>query len=128
VAFPVDQVWRVLPAVFDSLGIPVTLLEPARRVIGNPGFKAHRRLGAAALSRYIDCGQAQSFPSADTYDVHLAVHTQLSAGDAGTATVATMLQASARPMSYGGDYARCSSKGTLESAIATAVKGRLQRR
>jgi hypothetical protein len=126
VAFPIDAVWRVLPAVFDSLGIPVTTLEPARRSLGNPGFKAHKQLGRTPLSRYIDCGQAQSFPSADTYDVHLSVLTQLQPTEAGTTTVVTLVQAAARPMTYGGDYARCSSKGSLEARIADAVKARLK--
>jgi hypothetical protein len=128
VALPIDEVWRVLPAVFDSLAIPVATLEPARRAIGNPGFKAHKQLGRTPLSRYIDCGQAQSFPSADTYDVHLSVLTQVAAGESGVTTVSTLVQASARPMTVSGDYSRCSSKGTLEARIVDAVKARLQRR
>src|SRR3954467_3623505 len=35
-----DQVWRVLPLVFDSLGISVQTLDPVRHAIGNPAFAA----------------------------------------------------------------------------------------
>src|SRR5690348_4337675 len=37
--FPVDKVWRILPAAFDSLGIPVARIDPASKVMGNDGLK-----------------------------------------------------------------------------------------
>src|SRR5690349_16319289 len=53
VAFPLQQVWRVLPAVFDSLGIPITDVDPAQHVIGSSGFKARNRLKNVPLSKFI---------------------------------------------------------------------------
>src|SRR4051812_41608986 len=57
-AFAPDQVFRVLPNVLDSLGIPVAMLEPSKRSIGNPAFKIRQRIKGTPLSRYIDCGSS----------------------------------------------------------------------
>jgi hypothetical protein len=125
VAFAPDQVWAVLPAIYDSLGVPVETVDPTRRLIGNLGFKAHQKLGKTSLSKYIDCGRTQGFPSADSYDVHMVITTQVQPGDQGTSTVSTFVEAAARPMAYSGEYVKCSSLGLMESAINNAVRARL---
>src|SRR6185369_5080988 len=77
VAYPVDRVWLVLPAVFDSLGIVLTDFDEKTHVIGNAGMKAHKALGKVSLGTYIDCGATQGFPSADSYDIQMSVMTQI---------------------------------------------------
>jgi hypothetical protein len=125
-AYPVDQVWRVLPGVLDSLGIPITVSDAAKHLIGNEGLNLRRRLGNTNLDRFIDCGNTQGAPSATTYDVHLAVRTTVSADPAGS-TLSTTVSAMAKPVSFSGDYVRCSSTGVLESRIADGVRTRLRR-
>jgi hypothetical protein len=125
--YTADAIWNVMPSVFDSLGIAVGTLDPDTRVIGNTALKVHGRLGSVALSKYIDCGQTQAFPSADTYDVHLSVLTQVSPGKGNTATVATVVEAVARPAQFKGDYSRCETKGELEARIPRIVTARLQK-
>ena len=71
--YAADAVWRILPSVFDSVGITVTSIDQAGKTIGNPGFKIRQRLGKAPLSRYLDCGNTQIGPNADSYDVMLSV-------------------------------------------------------
>src|SRR4051812_49889790 len=66
VAFPMDKVWRILPSVYDSLGMAITDLDPATHTVGNGGFKVHKTLGKVNLSKYIDCGNTQAYPSAET--------------------------------------------------------------
>lgn len=127
VPFPLDRVWAALPGVFDSLGIPINELDATRHVMGNSGFKAHKRLGKVALSKMIDCGSTQGFPSADEYDVHLSVLSQVEPDKAGPTSIATRVEAAARPMAFPGAYAKCSTKGTLEAAIVNAVTRRLER-
>ena len=126
VAFPPDAVWSILPAVYDSLGIPVSTIDPSRRIIGNPGFKAHQRLGKTSLGRYIDCGKAQGFPSADSYDIYLSITSHIQPGTTSSSTtLSTLLEAAGRPMAFSGEYAKCSTLGTLESAINDAVRKKL---
>ncbi len=119
-----DAVWRVLPAVYDSVAIPVTTLNQAGRSIGNAGFNIRRRLGKTALTRLIDCGSTQGGPSADTYDIRFAITTELRASGTGTDLITTV-DAMGRPAAFSGEYIRCSSNGVLEGRIADLVKQQL---
>lgn len=122
---PLDEVWRILPAAYDSLAIPPTSLDAANHVVGNAGLKVRGRLGNVPLTRYLDCGDSQGAPSAETYEIHLSIFTQVQPGRSGTATVATTVQASGRPVAFSGEYVRCASKGVLESRLVDRLKAQL---
>jgi hypothetical protein len=124
---PLDQVWRVLPAVYDSLAIPLTTLDAANHVIGNAGIKLRGRLGNIPLTRYLDCGDTQGTPSAETYEIHLSVFTQVQPGTSGTTTVATTVQARGRPVAFSGEYVRCPSNGALELRLVNTLNAHLPR-
>jgi len=125
VAAAPDQVWKTLPYVLDSLGIPVNILEAGRRTIGNSGFNVRGRLKGVALSRYIDCGGAtQMGPNADSYSVNLQFLIEVKPADAGSSIVTTM-QAMAKPITYAQDYSACSSKGVLEAKVSELVAAKL---
>lgn len=119
----VEEAWRALPAAYAAAGIEIARSDAALRVIGNPGFRVRRRLGDTAISRYLDCGNAQGGPSADSYEVHFSVLSELSAEAAGRTTLTTVVDAVARPVNFSGDPVRCFSKGVLETRIANAVTG-----
>ena len=123
--YTVQQVWRVLPQVFDSLGIPIGVLDPAAYQVGNSGYKLRRQLGGVPLSRYFNCGETQIGPNADSYEVYLRAMAQVNANPDGTATIATTMDAAARPMAFAQDYTRCSSTGQLEARILEATRRRL---
>ncbi|MGQ0814495.1 MAG: hypothetical protein ACT4O1_08510 [Gemmatimonadota bacterium] len=125
VKLPLDQVWQVLPSVFEAIPIKIEQLDQRTRVIGNPNLKLRGRLGKVQLSRYIDCGSAQGGPSADSYDVLLSVVTQAQAADPASTTVSTIVQAVARPINFSGDYMRCSTTGGLEAHISKLLNERL---
>jgi hypothetical protein len=121
-------VWAVLPAVYDSLHIPRSQVDEATHVLGNTGLKLRRRLGTIPLSRLLECGSAQGGPSADTYEVFLSILTTVQPGtEAGTAFVATTIDAQARPVSFAGEYVRCGSKGELEQRVLNSLKWELLR-
>lgn len=120
----VEQGWRVLPAVYEAVGIPIMTADAARHAVGNDGYDLRRQLGKTPLSRYIDCGQTQIGSSADTYQVHLAVHTQIAAGASGNAQVSTLVEAMAKPVTFNQDYSRCTSTGRLEQRIADEIRTR----
>ena len=122
--FTPDAVWRILPAVFDSLGIPVSTLDPVKRSIGNTGFAARRRLKNTPLSRFFDCGQTQLGPNADDYDMRLTVISEVHPSEGGT-TVTTVVEASARPVNYAQEYSNCPSRGALEQRIIDVLRARL---
>jgi hypothetical protein len=125
--FAIAKVWAALPIAMDSLGIPVSQLDPATHLIGNSGFKIRQRLGKTNLSKYLDCGQTQIGPNADSYDVQLTVMMGLqSAGEAST-RVSTTVSAMAKPILYNQGYSGCSTKGELETRLLNIVKAQLQR-
>ena len=122
VAGSLDKLWAALPAVYDSVGIPVSTVDAASHLIGNRGLQIRRELGGAPLSRYIDCGYAQGRPSADFYDVNLSVTTQLESQDSGTIRVVTTVDAVGRPVLFTGEYNHCGTKGALESKISSLLE------
>jgi len=125
VGYPIDAVWRALPFAYDSLKIPLTTLDPKTHHIGNEGMKIRQRLGNVLLSKYIDCGQAQIGPSADSYDVYLNVTTTLNARSGAETEISTIVESAAKPLNFGQDYTRCTSKGTIENAISAIVAAKL---
>jgi len=122
-----DAVWRIMPSVFDSLGVPVATIDPAGRVIGHPGYNTRQRLGKAPLSRYLDCGNSQIGLSADSYDVFLTVLTTVRADGTDGAALSTVVEAKARPVTYNQAYSNGSSKGGIERRIAELVNAKLAR-
>ena len=119
---PVGVVWRALRTAYDSLASPVTRVDEATRVIANDGLKLRRRLGTVALTRYLDCGSAQAGPNAETYEVHLAVVTQLRPDSANATIATTAVQASARPVLFAGEFVACASTGELERSIESMLR------
>ena len=114
---PIDAMWQALPAVYDSLGIPRTTIDPASHSIGNAGMQIRRQLGKVRLSKYLDCGAAQQGPSADSYDVHLKVMTNLQSQPSGHTQVTTTVDAMAKPVMLTGEYSRCASTGEIELKV-----------
>lgn len=126
VGLPLEQLWRALPAAYQALGIPVGHQEAATHVIGSPDFKVRRRLASVPLTRYFECGRTQDGPNAETYELHLSVLTQLRPAATGGTTVSTTIQALARPVTFVGEFARCTSTGALEARIVETLKGQVQ--
>ncbi len=127
IALPLEQVWRALPMVFDSLEVPVSLVDPAGHVFGNEGVRIRKRIGGAAISRYFDCGTTQIGPNADSYDVFLVLLTTLQAGPANTTTITITAEASARPVARSQPYNSCASRATLNARVVELLKRQAMR-
>ena len=98
VAATPDQVWRLLPGVLDSLGIPVNVLDAGKKTIGNSGFNMRGRLKSVPLSRYIDCGNSTGIgPNADSYQVNLEFVVEVQPADAGARRSAQRFRPWANP-------------------------------
>ncbi len=128
VPYTVEQVWRVLPFVFDSLGVPIAAMDPAKRTLGNESFRVRARLKGTPLSRYIDCGTStQIGPNADNYDVVLTLTAQVHAAEAGSSTIVTTFSAVAKPVNFAQDYAPCNSKALMEARFLDIVRAKLSK-
>jgi hypothetical protein len=127
VPFAPDRVWRMLPSVFDSLGVPVGTLDAAKRTMGNSGFKVRGRLKNVPLSRFIDCGNStQVGPNADSYEVNITLLAEVRPGEAGASNVTLAFQPLARPTNFSQQYSQCSTKGVLEKRFIDILNARLQ--
>lgn len=124
-AMPTDQVWKVLPAAFDSISMPVTRLDPRTHTIGNEGLKIRQRLGKTPLSRYFDCGTTQIGANADSYELYIVLLVQVTPSGTGS-RLTTQLNASARPLTFSQGYSACSSRGALETRLLNAIKAQLK--
>jgi hypothetical protein len=117
VAVPIDQLWHLIPATYDSLGIPLTVLEPKSHIVGNEGFKARQRLAKVRMSTYFECGTTQVDRNADSYELYIVMMTQLEAQGADSTKITTTADAAAKPLQFAQDYSHCTSKGVLEQSV-----------
>jgi hypothetical protein len=116
-AASLDRVWKVLPAVFDSIAVPIATLDPQKHTIGNPGFKTRGKLGKVGLARYIDCGTTQIGPNSESYDITLTLTATLAATPAGATAMTIDFEATAKPMAFSQQPFRCETKGALEDRV-----------
>lgn len=127
VAAPAVRVWNALPAVYQTLGLPVTDRNVQSQSIGTTSFKVRRRLGDAPLSRYLDCGDTQGSPSANSYEVLLTVSTRLAPATGDSTSVSTTVTAQARPIFVSGEYVNCGSTRALEQRFFDLLNVELHR-
>lgn len=123
IAAPLADVWAALPSVLDSLGVPVTMRDPATHRVGNAGYDVRRTLGGTIVSRYFDCGANRGGSAATSYDLFVSVLTTASTVDGGT-QLATDVTVKGKPVTYSGAWVNCESVGLLEQRIADGVTAR----
>jgi hypothetical protein len=122
VAYPVARVWSLMKTVYDSVGIPITTMDPATHTIGNTSLRIRRRLGDVAMSKYVNCGNVQGIQGADAYEVVASIVTRLETSDSPAGTrLLTTLDAQGRPLTISSEYVRCTSTGVLEARIGEIV-------
>jgi hypothetical protein len=122
-----EEVFRVLPEIFQELDLPVNEMNRDTRTIGHTGFTARRQLGRTLASRYLDCGRTQDRPSAETYELLISLTTRVQPTDGGTSTLQTTMHATARPVNFPSGVVNCTSTGGLEARIAEMVRSRTGR-
>lgn len=118
-AAPVD-VWAVMPAVYQRLGVPVSDTVPSLMELGNPGYRA-RRVEGRRMGSYVDCGTTHSGTLANLYEITLAVVSRVARAPEGGTVLTTTLDAWGRQTATSGNPVHCSSKGELEARIVALV-------
>jgi len=127
VGFSLDRVWVALRVAYDSLAIPVATVDAASHTIGNGSLRIRRKLGNVAMSKYVNCGNTQGGPSADTYELVLSVVTRAEPAESGMTRLVTSVDAQGRPLTISSEYARCMSTGGIETRLAQIVTTQLNR-
>ena len=120
--FPIDKVWSAMSPAYDSLAIPLTVIDAANHTIGNEGLQARRRIGKTRIGEYLNCGNGEGGPSADIYDVNLSMISKLQPNSTGGTTITTTVDGVAKPASFTGDYIKCGTTGQLEQRLVKFVE------
>ncbi len=120
------QVWSVLPAVYQELGIPLTVKNDAQRIIGNEGWRTRRQIGRVPMQRYLDCGRSGTLENAESYQINMSIITTVSANPSGGSILATIVTATGRnPITSSTQEVRCASQGDLEIRIRDMVQAKV---
>jgi hypothetical protein len=129
VAASPETVMRALLGAYEGLGLTVTLIDPAKRRLGNPGFTIRRALQGVPLHEYLSCGETVTGLRADDDRITMSVISTVRPTPAGGTALETLLEATATDVAAGnsGDQLHCSSSGKLETRIHTVAKQRLGR-
>lgn len=118
-----DQVWGVLPAVYQGLGIAVGTSLPDTKTIGNTKLVLNRSLAGRPLSDFLSCGDGPTgAPLANNYRVEMALVTVLTPTPNGGTRVETRVGASAANRAVSGATVSCTTTGRLEAMIAERIK------
>ncbi len=116
-----DLVWRVLPGVYQELGIPVATSNPQKRQLGNLQFEV-QRVNGKRMNHFIDCGTSRTGPMANAYQVTLTVMTTLEAvEETGGTKMSSIVDGTAANRSTAGYPVPCTSRETLEELISDKV-------
>jgi hypothetical protein len=120
-----DSVFAALQSVYKELAVPLTIVDPMGRQIGNQTFRTRRRLGGSPMQNYIDCGGSGGQPNAETYDISLSLLSYVTVNGKEISLV-TRISATANDATIGrGNAVNCSTTGTLEQRIETMTRARL---
>ena len=121
-----ETVMRALIRAYEGMGIPVTLVDPAKRRLGNPGFLARRALNGIPLHEYMNCGDKFTGLRADDDRITITIISVVRPTPKGS-EMETRLEASATDVAAGNsvDNLPCSSSGKLETLIHQQAKLKL---
>jgi hypothetical protein len=118
---PVEQVWAVLPGIYEELTIPLSEFDAEQKMLGNREF-VPKTIGGERMSRYLACGGPSSGrPFADAYQVEMFLITRVDGVGPEKTRIRTELFATARARDVGTNRVQCSTKGTLERRITEMI-------
>ena len=119
-----DALWPALQEVYAELGIPVTEVDAAQRVLGNSAVVVTRGVERLSRSQLMDCGNDLTGSVADQSRLRLAVHSGLAPVAAGTRLQTRVTGTARKNSGSSGDELACRSTGRLEAEIAQRLAGR----
>ncbi len=121
-----DAAYAALISAYESIGIPLSDKDDARRRAGNIGYKTRRVAGKVPMRFAVDCGEDLTGPKADTYEITMSVESTVTPGEtAGTSSLLTVVNASGKPVSFSGADVNCTTRGEIERRLQKAVTEKL---
>ena len=118
-----DQAWTALTAVYQELGIPLSVNDAASKTIGNTGWRTRRSIVRVPAQRYLDCGSSGTIQNAETYQLTLSIISNVKPNPRGGAVVSTAITGTGKnPITSSSAEVRCASTGDLELRIREMVE------
>lgn len=121
---PAARAWAMLPAVFEELGVPLSVVDSSNLYLGAVRVTTRRPVGGLRLSMIIECGTGNYGPNAERYTVQLTVLSGVHSIDAGHSTIESRVMGNASPNGLSGSV-RCGSNGALEERIVSVLRDKL---
>jgi hypothetical protein len=125
IAGPADRVWSAIASVYADLGLEVNFREPSSFRIGACYQKVRSRLGKELLSVLLDCGETNSIPNADRYDIGLTVLSTVQSNHPMTSVFTFVLGVGLNASGAASNRIWCYSKGVLEERIRAELQRRV---
>jgi hypothetical protein len=113
------EAWRVLPLVYEMLGIELTTILPAERRLGSGDHRFQREILNRRPSDFFECGSDPGLlrPLADQVPIDARIETHV-VGSGDGSEIRTAISATARRSGGAPGRANCESTGLLEVIIA----------
>lgn len=113
-----EQVWAILPAVYEQLGIEAGIMDSDGLVYGAPRFTG-TRIGGRRTAEFMRCGSAGAGPSTGGYRIRLSIQSKVRELAEGSTAIETQVTGSGTPFEgTSTGVVRCVSTGDLEREIA----------
>ena len=117
-----DRVFTALKAVYNELGVPAAVDEPATGRVGNTNFFKTRKFGKESVSTYLNCGNSITGSAADNYRVYISLISIVRPDGQGGSELETSFNAAAQNMEgTSSDRVVCGTTGRLEEQIRKLV-------
>lgn len=124
-----DIAFAALRTVYAELKIPVEIADSSQGLLSAIRFRSSGSLGGERFSTYLRCGVGLEGDNADSWALHIAIATFLTATGDGRTRVGTGFIAAARSNTgVAKEPILCASTGELEARIARMLAGRLGQR
>ncbi|HEY2026176.1 MAG TPA: hypothetical protein VGG78_04160 [Gemmatimonadaceae bacterium] len=117
-------VWAALPAVYDTLAVPLTLVDTASRVLGAVRVAVRRPIAGNRLSFLLECGTGVYGPAADSYAVQLTLVSVVRPVDATHSALETRVEGDAAQNGVNSSV-HCGSTGRLEAKVVQLLRKEL---
>jgi hypothetical protein len=113
-----SRVFDALKSIYEELGVPPAINDPATGRFGNADFSKTGKLGAEHISQYLNCGDSMMGPAADNYRIYISLVSQVQPDGQGETNLETSFAATARNMEgTSSDRVSCGTTGRLEDQI-----------
>jgi hypothetical protein len=124
VAVSEARAFAALPAVFQALAVPLSVVDSASKLMGAVRVPARRPIGGERLSLLLECGTGNYGPNAERYSVQITLLALVRSIDSTHSEVQTRVEGNASPNGIS-TTVRCSSTGRLEERFTALMRKEL---